>query len=213
MNKYLLVLVLTLCFFKSYSYSENYIFQAKNISEIDVIIKNGKLNVKSADVREIRIDITPNKSSSTDRRIHVTGGKELNVYLVDQEVTENTIINMIVPKTTDLEINSTLAHVTVDNLSGFLSIDAAAGDVVVNNFDGKAEIGTVDAKVNISGIFKSLDIESSRATVNVAINKVPSFYSYVIHGSGKMTFNLGKDIKKNSFILDSHDFNGMLEIK
>jgi hypothetical protein len=110
MNKYLLVLILTLCFVKSYSYSENYIFPAKNISEIDITIKNGKLNVKSADVREIRIDITPNKSPSTDRQIHVTEGKELNIYLPDQGNTENTIVNMIVPKTTDLEINSTLTE-------------------------------------------------------------------------------------------------------
>lgn len=213
MDKYLFVLALILCFVKSYSYSENYIFPAKNISEIDVIINNGKLNIKSADVREIRIDIMPNKSSSTDRRIHVTGGKELNVYLVDQEITENTIVTMIVPKTTDLEINSTLAYVTVNNLSGFLSVDAVAGDVAINNFNGKAELDSVDAKVNISGMFKSLDIESSRSTISVTINKIPSFYNYIIHGSGKITFKLGKDIKKNSFILDSHDFNGMLQIK
>ncbi|MDR2436848.1 MAG: hypothetical protein LBD17_02070 [Endomicrobium sp.] len=213
MNKYLFVFLLTLCFIKSYSYSENYIFPAKNISEIDIIINNGKLNVKSADVREIRIDITPDKSPSTDRRIHVTGGKELNIYLLDQEITENTIVNIIVPKTTDLEINSTCAHVTVNNLSGFLSIDTAAGDVAVNNFNGKVEIATIDAKVDISGIFKCLDIESSRATVNVTINKIPSFYTYGIHGSGKVTFKLGKDVKKDSLVLDSHDFNGTLEIK
>jgi hypothetical protein len=54
---------------------------------------------------------------------------------------------------------------------------------------------------------------SLRAPVNVAINKVPLFYNYVIHGSGKMTFKLGNDVKKDSFVLDSHDFNGMLEIK
>jgi hypothetical protein len=196
-----------------HSYSENYIFPAKNITEIDIIIKNGKLNIKSADVREIRIDITPSKSSSTDRRIQVVGNKELNVYLVDQEITETTVVNMIVPKTTDMEINSTLAHVMASNLSGFLSVDAAAGTVIVNNFNGKAEIDTVDAKVNISGTFKSLDIESSRAAVSVTINKVPSFYNYAIHGNGKMTFKLDKNVKKNAFVLDSHDFSGALEIK
>ncbi|MDR3195202.1 MAG: AAA family ATPase [Endomicrobium sp.] len=76
----------------------------------------------------VRIDITPSKSSSTDRQIYVVGGKELNVYLIDSEITENTVADMIVPKTTDMEINSTLANVTADNLSGFLSpqiLDAA----------------------------------------------------------------------------------------
>jgi hypothetical protein len=95
-----------------------------------------------------------------------------NVYLIDSEITENTVINMLVPKAIDLEINSTLANISVDNLLGFLSIDAAAGSVTVNNFNGKAEIDTLDAEANISGIFKELDVESSRAEVNVTLNKV-----------------------------------------
>ncbi|MDR2427714.1 MAG: DUF4097 domain-containing protein [Endomicrobium sp.] len=211
MNKFLFVLAF--CFVTCYSYAENYIFPAKNINEIDIIIKNGKLNVKSANVREIRIDITPSKSSSTDRQIYVVGGKELNVYLVDSEITENTTVNIIVPKTADMEINSTLANVTVDNLSGFLSIDAAAGSVTVNNFNGKAEIDTIDAKVDISGFFKALDIESSKADINVTLNKVPSFYTYAIHGAGKMIFNLDKSVKRNNLVIDSHEFKGTLEIK
>jgi hypothetical protein len=120
---------------------------------------------------------------------------------------------MIVPKTVDMEINSTLANLTVDNLSGFLSIGAAAGSVTVNNFNGKAEIDTIDAKVYISGVFKVLDIESSRADVNVTLNKVPSFYTYAIHGAGKMTFNLDKSIKRDHLVIDSHEFKGTLEIK
>ncbi|MDR3306258.1 MAG: hypothetical protein LBS61_01060 [Endomicrobium sp.] len=211
MNKCLLVLAF--CFVACYSYGENYIFPAKNINEIDIIIKNGKLDVKSADVREIRIDITPSKSSSTDRQIYVVGGKELNVYLIDSEITENTVADMIVPKTIDMEINSTLANVTADNLSGFLSIDATAGTVAVNNFNGKAEIDAVDAKVDVSGTFKSLDIESSRGVVNVTLNKVPSFYAYAIHGAGKMTFNLDRSIKRDKLVIDSHEFKGILEIK
>jgi hypothetical protein len=186
MNKCLLVLAF--CVIACYSYAENYIFPAKNIKEIDIIIKNGKLNIKSTDVREIRIDITPSKSPSTDRQIYVVGGKELNVYLIDSKITENTVVNMLIPKTMDIEITSTLANVKVDNLSGFLNINATSGIAAVNNFNGKAGIDTADAKVDISGFFKSLDIESSKANINVTLNKVPSFYSYAIHGAGKMIF-------------------------
>jgi hypothetical protein len=38
----------------------------------------------------------------------------LNVYLADSEITENAVVNVIVPKTADMKINSALV---IDNLS------------------------------------------------------------------------------------------------
>jgi hypothetical protein len=69
--------VLAFCLVACYSYSENYIFPAKDINEIDVIVANGEFNVRGADVKEIRIGITPSKSSSTDRQIYSSWRKRI----------------------------------------------------------------------------------------------------------------------------------------
>jgi hypothetical protein len=211
--KKIFIAITMLCIFSCCSYAEDYIFPAKNIKEIDVIINNGTLNIKSANVKEIKITITPNKSSDVNRQIYLVGGKELNVYLVDSEITEQTIVDMIIPKTMDLEINSTLAKIIVDNLEGFLSIDTADGDVNVNNFKGKFELDTIRASVNANGIFKSLNIENSSAHIKVHLNKLPLFYDYSIQGSGNISFYLDKTIKKDNIVIDSHEFKGIFEIK
>jgi hypothetical protein len=193
-------------------FAESYSFTANNIKEIDIVIHNGTLNIKSANTKDITIDITPNKSPNTDRQISVKD-KELNVYLIDSEITDKTIINMTVPKTSNLEINSTIANINIDGLSGFLDIDTAAGNVNITNFNGQLEIDSIDTPVKASGIFKSLDIENTRANITLTIDKLPTSYNYSIKGGGNILFNTGKGVEKDKISIDSNEFYGVFALK
>ncbi|MDR3124268.1 MAG: DUF4097 domain-containing protein [Endomicrobium sp.] len=198
--------------FSSYLFAESYLFPAKDIKEIDIVINNGTINIKSANVKDIAIDITPSKSPSTDRQISVKD-RELNVYLIDSEITDKTIINMTVPTTSNLEINSTVANININGLSGLLDIDATAGNVSITNFNGQLEIDSVDTPVKANGIFKSINIENTRANIILTIDKLPTSYNYSIKGSGNILFNTAKNIEKNSISIDSHEFDGVFTLK
>jgi hypothetical protein len=198
--------------FSCYLFAESYLFPAKNIKEINIVINNGTLNIKSTNTKDIAIDISPSKSLDTDRQISVKD-KELNVYLIDSEITNKTIINMSIPKQSNLEINSTVANINIYDVSGILNIDATAGDINITNFNGQLEIDSIDTPVKASGIFKHIDIENSRANITVTLNKLPLNYSYTIKGGGNVVFNAGTGITKDSISIDSHEFDGVFILK
>jgi hypothetical protein len=204
--------VISFFIFSCCLFAESYSFSAKDIKEIDIVINNGTLNIKPANTNDITINITPNKSPNIDRQISVKD-KELNVYLIDSEITDKTIINMTVPKTSNLEINSTIANINIDRFSGLLDIDSTAGNVNITNFNGKLEIDSVDTPVKASGIFKSLDIENTRANITLTIDKLPTSYNYSIKGGGNVLFILSKGIEKDKVSIDSHEFDGIFTLK
>jgi hypothetical protein len=158
------------------------------------------------------IDITPSKSPNTDRQISVKD-RDLNVYLIDSEITDKTIVNMTVPKPSNLEINSTIANVNIDGVSGLLDIDTTAGNVNITNFNGQLEIDSVDTSVKANGIFKSINIENTRANIILTIDKLPASYNYSIKGSGNILFNTPKSLEKDSISIDSHEFDGIFTLK
>jgi hypothetical protein len=205
-------IVISFFVFSCYLLAESYSFPAKDIKEIDIVINNGTLNIKSANVKDITIDITPNKSPNTDRQISVKD-KELNVYLIDSEITDKTIINMTIPKLSNLEINSTVANINIEDVSGILGIDATIGNINITNFNGQLEIDSVDTSVKANGIFKYLDIENTRANITLTIDKLPTSYNYSIKGGGNILFNIPKGINKDIVSIDSHEFNGTLTLK
>jgi hypothetical protein len=198
--------------FSCYLFAESYSFPVKDIKQIDIVINNGTLNIKSANVKDITIDITPNKSQNTDRQISVKD-KELNVYLIDSEITHKTVIDMTIPKQSNLEINSTLANINIDNVSGTLDIDSTAGNVNLTNFNGQLSIDTIDTPVQASGIFEYLDLENTRANITVTLHKLPANYSYTIKGGGSVSFSTSKGINKDNISIDSHEFDGIFTLR
>jgi hypothetical protein len=205
-------IIISFFILSSYLFAESYSFPAKDVKEIDIVINNGTINIKSANVKDITIDITPNKSPNTDRQISVKD-RELNVYLIDSEITDKTIINMVVPKPSNLEINSTLANININGLSGLLDIDTTAGNVDITNFNGQLEIDSVDTPVKANGIFKSISIENTRANIILTIDKLSTSYNYSIKGNGNILFNTPKNIEKDSISIDSHEFDGVFTLK
>ncbi|MDR0618213.1 MAG: hypothetical protein LBG23_05620 [Endomicrobium sp.] len=205
-------IIISFFIFSSYLFAESYSFPARNVKEIDIIINNGTINIKSSNVKDITIDITPSKSPKTDRQISVKD-RELNVYLIDSEITDKTIINMTVPKISNLEINSTVATININGLSGLLDIDTTAGNVNITNFNGRLEIDSVDSPVRANGIFKSINIENTRANIVLTIDKLPAAYNYSIKGSGNILFNTPKNVEKDSISIDSHEFDGLFTLK
>ncbi|MDR1417996.1 MAG: DUF4097 domain-containing protein [Endomicrobium sp.] len=198
--------------FSCYLFAESYLFPAKDIKEINIVINNGTLNIKSTNAKDIVIDISPNKSPNTDRQISVKD-KELNVYLIDSEITDKTIINMSVPKQSNLEINSIVANINIYDVSGTLDLDATTGNINITNFNGQLEIDSIDTTVKASGIFKYIDIENTRANITVTLNKLPSNYNYSIKGGGNILFNAAKGINKANISIDSHEFDGTFTLK
>ncbi len=209
MKKYLILAVLFA--FSSLAYAERYTFSSNRVDEIDVVINAGTLNVKSADVKNITVEITPGGGSHAKRSVALKE-KELNIYLVGEDITDKTVVNLTIPFTADLDINSKTAKVNVTGMSGSLDIDIADGEVNVKKFDGRFNVDTIYAKVNASGTFKELDIETSEADVNIEILKVPAFYEYSVEGSGNVRFTLGEKAQGKKLNIRSTEFYGNLEI-
>jgi len=206
--------LLFLACFAGAAYAEKYSFPANKVSQIDVVINDGVLNVRSADVDEVSVNVTPEKSKYAKRHIKLRRDSQLEIYLDDDANTPDSIIDITVPaKKMDMEINSKRAKVDTANLKGRLSIDTAKGPVVVENFNGALEIDTVYGEVYASGIFERLDIESDNAAVRVKLRELPGSYSYSIEGAGSIIFDLDSGIKKKKFKIKSDEFTGNLEVQ
>lgn len=208
-----LLVFMSLLIFTTAAFAEQYMFSAGAVDEIDIVMTVGTLNLTSGKTKSIIIDITPDKPENTQRHIRIDEDKDLKVYLDDATVTEDTVVNITVPKSkNDIEINSVNAEINAAKLKGSLGIDASGGSVNVKDFIGDFSIDTIDAEVKAEGIFKELDIETSNGHVDVTFRKIPSLYDYSVEGAGKVTLRVPSGFTKARLKLDRKEFYGTLNI-
>lgn len=209
-----LLVFMMLFVFTAAAYSEQYNFKASTIDEIDIVISAGTLNIMSGKTKDIIIDITPDKAENTQRHIKIGDDKELKVYLDDESINEETVVNITVPSSkNDIEINTVNASVNVSNIKGSLNIDTSNGKVDVSNFIGDFDVDTIDAEVKAEGIFKDLDIETSNADVSVTLRKIPSLYDYSVEGAGNVVFSIPSSFAKGRLKVEKKEFYGTLNIQ
>jgi hypothetical protein len=209
-----LLIFSALFIFSAAAYCEQYVYKAKTIKEIDIVISAGTLNIASAKTKDIIIDISPDKPENIQRRIGAEGDGDLKIYLDDISVTAETVVNITVPvSANDIEINSAGAYVRVSDVKGSLSIDSTEGKAEIKNFMGDFDIDAVNAEIAADGMFKQLDIESSGANIAVSMRKIPSLYDYSVEGSGNVTLNLPSQFVKARLKLEKKEFYGTLNIQ
>ncbi|MDR1195065.1 MAG: hypothetical protein LBL00_01140 [Endomicrobium sp.] len=209
-----LLIFSALLVFSAAAYCEQYVYKAKTIKEIDIVISAGTLNIASAKTKDIVIDITPDKPENIQRRINADSDGDLKIYLDDISVSAETVVNITVPvSANDIEINSSGAYVCVSDVKGSLSIDAAEGKAEVKNFLGDFDIDAVNAEVVAEGMFKKLDIESSGANIFVTMRKIPSLYDYSVEGDGNVILHLPSQFVKARLKLERKEFYGSLNIQ
>lgn len=208
-----LLIFASLFVFAAAAYAEQYIFNAGTVNEINIVMTVGTLNITSAKTKSIIIDITPDKSDNTERHIRIGEDKDLKIYLDDINITQDTVVNISVPKSkNDIEINSVNAEISALKLKGSLGIDASDGKVTVKDFIGDLSIDTVDAEIAAEGIFKELDIETSHANVDIKLRSIPSLYDYSIEGAGTVNLHLPSGFAKAKLKVERKEFYGTLNI-
>lgn len=210
--------ILTLALFLTFAvsaYAQEYKFPLEYVDALDINMNKGRLYVRSAvDDKNLSITIFPEKPEALKKKITLEDGK-VKADFDNAYIDKDTIITIKAPLRANLKIKSVEAGVTVSNMAGSLSLDAAAGDVKIDNFKGKLDICSADAEVFARGIFDELKIETAKGAVSIKIDELPREYKYEVKGSGNVVVDPGRKIKRGRKLIIEKDkaFSGKLEIK
>lgn len=208
-------IVFTLLFVLSgFAYAQVYTFPAEKIKEADIVIKDGTLNIKSGEVKEVSIEINSENKDRIAKKIYLSDeGENLKAFFEDIDINENTVINMILPKNIEADIDSSNASIDIKGIQNDIDIEAKKSNINIEDFNGKLDLELIDSSIKAKGTFKDIDIKSSASNIELNLFSIPKKYEYEIKGNGDILINLPRNQKNKRLKFDTQEYMGSFQVQ
>jgi|JI10StandDraft_1071094.scaffolds.fasta_scaffold582463_2 hypothetical protein len=103
-------------------------------------------------------------------------------------------LDVVVPDTTDVDVNSALGDVTVQSLAGVVDLDVTEGLVTVADVTGNTRVSLAEGDLVLDHVIGRLDLIVGEGDVTGGALEAPTFALSTTKGSADVGFSLQPDI-------------------
>ncbi len=103
--------------------------------------------------------------------------------------------NLTVPKTYNLDLNTSGGSIKIDDLVGFIDANTSGGKITVGNVHGRVDLHTSGGSIRTKAIHGPLDAHTSGGSINVTFAEQLSESATLNTSGGSITAYLVEDIK------------------